>query len=180
MYRIDKLLKEENRLFHTNDLAILWGIKNKNTLYTTIKRYVKKGILLPIHKGFYSTTGLSQIHPYRLVRGYLHRFCYISCETVLFDHGVIFQKGNYITIVSDISKRFSLGNYNFLVRKIKDEFLYNREGILETNAYFIASLERAVGDILYFNPNYHFDNRKIINWLKVKAIQRKVGYIKFA
>ncbi|MBI4226507.1 hypothetical protein HY612_05335 [Candidatus Roizmanbacteria bacterium] len=177
MYRIDKLLKEENRLFHTNDLSLLWEIKNKNTLYTAIKRYVKKRILIPIHKGFYATVEPDLIHPYRFIGSYLHRYCYISCETVLFATGAIFQKGNYITALSNLSKKFSLGTRDFLVRKMMDEFLYNLEDVVEKNGYFIAGLERAVADMLYFNRHYHFDNRRIINWEKVKAVQKGVGYV---
>jgi len=44
MYRINELIKLDRKIFHSNDLAIAWGISNKNTLYTTIKRYVQKGI----------------------------------------------------------------------------------------------------------------------------------------
>lgn len=40
----------------------------------------------------------------------------------------------------------------------------------------VARLERAVADMMYFNPHYHFDNRKIINWKKVKEIQKAIGY----
>lgn len=174
MYKINNLLKEKNQLFHTADLALLWDIKNKNTLYTTIKRYVQKGILIPIHKGFYSTVSLDQIHPYKLALGYLHHFTYISCETVLIKEGIIFQKENYITLISNIKRKFIVAGKNYLVRKAKDNFLYNRTGITEKDDYFIASLERAVADILYFYPKYHFDNRKAINWSQVKQIQKQI------
>ena len=92
MYRIDTLLKLKEKLFHTNDLALLWGITNKNTLYTTIKRYLQKGILIPVHKGFYSTVPIDQLDPFKLAIGYLHRFTYISCETVLIQEGIISMK----------------------------------------------------------------------------------------
>lgn len=174
MYKIDKLLKLEEKLFHTADLGLIWGIENKNTLYTTIKRYVKKGILIPIHKGFYSTVPLEKINPLKLALGYLHRFAYLSCESVLLKEGVIFQQENYYTLVSSVSKKFSLAGNSFFVRKIKDEFLYNDAGIIEKDKIKIASLERAVVDILYFNPNYHFDNPKKINWKKVKEIKKLV------
>lgn len=174
MYRIDRLLKLNEKLFHTQDLALIWGIKNKNTLYTTIKRYVQKGILIPIHKGFYSTVSLEKIDPVRLGIGYLHTFAYLSCESVLIKEGVIFQKENYITLVSSVSKKFSIGGHNFLVRKMKDEFLYNDCGIEEKEGIKTASLERAVVDILYFNPNYYFDNPRKINWKKVKKIEKLV------
>ena len=42
--------------------------------------------------------------------------------------------------------------------------IYNDRGIDIIGGVAIASLERAVVDILYFNPNYYFDNRKVINW----------------
>jgi len=177
MYRIDILLKEKRRLFHTSDLAFLWGISNKNTLYTTIKRYVKKGILIPIHKGFYSTIPLTRIDSYKVIQGYLHKYCYISCETVLFNHGVIFQKGDYITVVSDVSKKIVLENQSYIIRRLKDNYLYNDRGVDNIDGIAVASLERAVADMLYFNPSYYFDNRKVINWKKVKEIQKEVGYL---
>ncbi len=176
MYRIDKLLKLDQKLFHTQDLALIWGISNKNTLYTTIKRYTKKGILIPIHKGFYSTLPLEKINPLKLAIGYLHQFAYLSCESVLIEAGVIFQKDNYLTFVSSVSKKFSLAGYNFYVRKLKNEFLYNDCGINEEKGTKKASLERAVADLLYFNPQYHFDNPKKINWKKIKEIKKIVGY----
>jgi len=177
MYRIDILLKQNRQLFHTSDLSLLWGITNKNTLYTTIKRYVQKGILISIHKGFYSTVPINQINPYKIIQGYLHKYCYISCEIILFQYGAIFQKGSYITAVSDISKKITVGNDSFFVRKLKDNYLYNDRGIDNIDGVAVASLERAVADMLYFNSRYYFDNRKIINWKKVKEIQKEVGYL---
>lgn len=177
MYRIDILLKEGRQLFHTNDLALLWGINNKNTLYTTIKRYIQKGILIPIHKGFYSTVPLTRIDSYKVIQGFLHRYCYISCETILFDHGVIFQKGDYVTAISNVSEKITIENQSYFVRKLKDNYLYNDRGIDKVDGVAIASLERAVADMLFFNSKYFFDNRKIINWKKVKKIQREVGYL---
>ena len=50
-------------VFHTDDLANLWRITNKNTLYTTIKRYVAQGLLFRIHKGFYALKNPKDIDP---------------------------------------------------------------------------------------------------------------------
>lgn len=177
MYKIDILLKQDQKLFHTNDLALLWQIKNNNTLYTTIKRYVQKGILIPIHKGFYSTIPLDKIDPVRLGMGYLHTYCYFTCESILSLHGVIFQVSPYITLVSSVSKKFTLSGYSYLVRKMKDSLLYNNLGIVAQDGIAVSSLERAVADILYFNPRYHIDDRKAVNWRKVKEIQKKVGFV---
>lgn len=176
MYRLNILLKQDQKLFHTSDLAILWRMKNKNTLYTTIKRYVQKGILIPIHKGFYSTIPLDQIDDARLGIGYLHRFAYLSCETVLVKAGVIFQKVYPITLVSDISKKFKIKNRYYSVRKLKNSFLHNNIGINNINGVNAAIPERACADILYFNPHFQIDAKKMLNWKKVRNIQKEVGY----
>lgn len=177
MYKIDTLLKLKEKLFHTNDLALLWGVANKNTLYTTIKRYVQKGILIPIHKGFYSTVPIDQVDPFKLAIGYLHKFAYVSCETVLVREGIIFQKENYLTLISSVSKKFSIVNHSYLVRQLKDNYLYHDRGVDRIDDVLTASVERAVADLLYFNQSYYFDNKKKVDWKKVKEIQKEVGYL---
>lgn len=177
MYRIDTLLKLKEKLFHTNDLALLWEISNKNTLYTTIKRYIQKGILIPIHKGFYSTIPIDQINLFKLAIGYLHQYTYVSCETVLIGEGIIFQKANYLTLISGISKKFTIANNSYFVRQLKDNYLYNDRGIDRIDGVMTASVERAIADLLYFNKNYYFDNKKKINWKRVKEIQKVIGYL---
>jgi len=91
MYRISELIKVDRKIYHTNDLALLWDITNKNTLYTTIKRYVQKGVLIPIYKGLYSTVPLSQLDPLELGKAIIHRYTYLSTESVLATAGVISQ-----------------------------------------------------------------------------------------
>lgn len=176
MYRIDILLKQEQKLFHTQDLALLWDIKRLNTLYTAIKRYVQKGVLIRIHKGFYSVVPLEKINPVELGISYLHKYTYLSTESILREKGIIFQEGGYITLISSVSKKFAVSKYNYLVRSMKKEFLYQTAGLIENEGIRIATIERAVADLLYFNPYYHFDNPQVIDWQKVKKIQKEVGY----
>lgn len=170
--KINSLLKQERKLFHTQDLALIWNINNKNTLYTTIKRYIKNGVLIPIHKGFYSVVELNKIDPVELGTGYLHQYAYLSTESVLVEHGIIAQDIPYFTLVSGISKKFDLGKNSYLVRQMQEKFLYQDSGIQNKK----ASLERAVADLLYFNPKYHLDGRKLIDWDKVHFIQKEVGF----
>jgi len=178
MYKIDVLLKQGRKLFHTNDLALLWQITNKNTLYTTIKRYVKKGILIPIHKGFYATVSVKKINQIELGISYLHQYAYLSTESVLVNYGVIFQKSENITLVGNISKNFTIGDTKYIVRKMKDSYLFQTIGITtDVNGVKTATLNRAVADLLYFNRNYYFDNRKAVNWAQVKQLQIEIGYL---
>lgn len=170
------LLKSPENLFHTQDLSLLWNVRNKNTLYTTIKRYVQKGVLIRVQKGFYSKVPLVQLNPTRLGMGFLHSFCYLSTETILCREGIISQSIPFITLVSNKSKKFEIKNHLYLSRQMKDRFLFNTAGIVEKNGIKQASLERAVADMLYFNSHYHFDAHSLIDWQKVKSIQKQVGY----
>jgi len=49
-------------------------------------------------------------------------------------------------------------------------------GIVHQNGVFTADTERAVADMLYFNPKYHFDVPESIDFDKVRLIQKEVGY----
>ncbi len=174
-WKIKTLFEDSRQIYHTQDLAVLWGVSNQNTLYTAIKRYVKRGMLKKIYKGFYSTISIDRIDPFELGLTAIHRYGYVSTETILVREGIIFQEINYITLVSNISKKIEIGKNKFLVRKMKDEFLYNNIGVLENGGKREASLERAVVDMLYFNPNYHFDAKNRIDWQKVEEIKKEIG-----
>lgn len=175
MDKIKKLLRQKRVLFHTADLALLWGIKNKNTLYIAISRFIKKGILFRIHKGFYSTRPIDEIDPILLGISYIHDYAYVSTEYVLSRAGVINQHSDLITLVSTKSKKFSLNDNNYIVRAMKNSFLYNRAGVEETvQGYLIASVERAVVDILYYNSKFYFDNKVRFDRKKVKLLMQEL------
>lgn len=177
MYRISELIKLDRKVYHTQDLAILWKISNKNTLYTTVKRYVKKGILFQVYKGLYSTVPLPQLNPLELGKAIIHNYTYLTNESVLSQFGIINQLSNSYTFVAQKSKKVHVGEFSFVYRKLKDYYLLNLVGITDQNGILTASLERAVADMLYFSPTYHFDLPENIDWKKVEHIQREVGYI---
>lgn len=168
------LLQQNKRIFHTQDLAILWNITNKNTLYTTIKRYIDRHILFPIQKSLYSTVPPEQVNPIALGLAALHRPAYCSCETVLIRAGYLNQVISEITFVSEQSKQFIVGGHRYRSRQLSDAFLYNPIGIEKNNGVAIASPERAAADLLYFNPRVHFDAP--VDWARIKQLQKKIGY----
>lgn len=159
MYRISQLIASGQKMFHTADLAVIWGITDKNTLYTTIKRYVAKKILFTIHKGFYSIIPIKDLDPYAIGVKFLHRYAYISTETILASKGLIFQTIHPITLVSDISKKFYLNGQDYLCRKMKTDRLFDANGLINKDGIMFADKKRAVSDMLYFNPKYHFDKK---------------------
>ncbi|MBD3279570.1 MAG: hypothetical protein GF390_02555 [Candidatus Pacebacteria bacterium] len=177
MDKYKSLISQSQQLFHASDLALLWGIDNQDTLNMTLKRFVDRGILHRIHKGFYSTVKIDSIDPKDLGFSYLNVYSYISLETVLVKKGVIFQEIPHITFVSSKSTTFTIGNMSYKSRQLKDEFLYNTWGVKQIDGHFEANLERAVADILYYDPQYHFDNQDIIDFDKVELVQKEVGYV---
>lgn len=161
MSKINKLvtlLRSDRSIFHTQDLAILWQVTNRQTLYTTIKRYIQKGILFKITKGLYSTRPYKDINKYELGTSLIHKYCYLSLETVLFLEGVINQKVYPITYVSSVSKKIKLGDDYFIYRQMDDKKLYDPNGVMEMNGFFKADRNRAIKDMLYFNPKFNLDN----------------------
>jgi hypothetical protein len=176
MYRISELIQLDKKIYHTNDLAILWGITRRFTLYQTITRYIDKGILFPIYKGLYSTVPINSLNPLEFGKAVIHRYAYLTTESVLAQTGIISQSIYGYTFATDQSKHVLVGDWSFRFRKLKDMYLHNPAGIHEQNGGFIATVERAVADMLYFNPRYHFDVREAIDFEKVRAVQKEIGY----
>lgn len=176
MYRISELNRLGRKVFHTNDLAILWKITNRHNLYMTITRYLEKGLLFPVYKGLYATVPLSDVEPLELGKAIIHQYTYLSTESVLSQAGILSQAIYAYTFIAGRSARVTVGPWSFRYRQLKDEYLYHPAGVTEQNGNFIATVERAVVDLLYYNARYHFDIPESIDFDKVKSLQKEIGY----
>lgn len=176
MDKLTLLLKSKQILFHTQDLALLWGIENRHNLRITISRYIKKGILKPIQKGLYSTVLVDDLDKFQLGMSLIHKFCYVSLGSIFEIYGVINQKVYSVNFISSVSKKIEFDNKLFVYRQIDPQFLLNTEGITLENGIYKASLERAVADSDYFKLNTYFDSPDLINWNRVAEIKTIIGY----
>lgn len=176
--RLARLAMRGELVFHAGDLANLWGIDNKNTLYKTLSRYVAGGLIYRIHKGLYAVKKSNDINPLLLGIKAIHAPAYVSCELVLYQNGILNQPPQEITLVSQSSKHFLIAGVRYRSRKMRDEFLFNDAGVETKDGIRIASLSRAVADMLYFNPRKYFDagNSSLIHVDEVKKIADAVGY----
>ena len=163
-------------VFHVSDLANLWNINNSNTLYTTLKRYKQAGLIHRIQNGMYSLIPIDDLDPLLLGIKAMHKYAYISTETVLFREGIINQKPRSVPIISSVSKKFIINSNTYISRQLNDRYLFNPEGIRKSNKILTASVERAAADLLYFNAKTYFDAANLINWERVSEIQKSVGY----
>lgn len=175
MYRINELIKTGKNVFSIKDIGFIWKIKNKNTLYTTLKRYVKKGLIFRIRKGVYSLKPKKHLSFLEIASALIGDYHYLTTETILQKEGLIFQSSNQLTFVSKKNFKIKFDDYLIRVRKLKSDYLFNLTGIRKEAFTLVADKERAIADILYFNKKFHFDN-KDINWKKVKHYQKLIGF----
>jgi predicted transcriptional regulator of viral defense system len=174
--RFQLLASMDEQVFHRDDLARLWNIDDPNTLNVAIYRYVKNNLLYRIYKGFFSIKPPERIDPHLLGVKALHRYAYISTETVLFDEGIIHQLPAMISMVSSVSRKFTIGDQHYSCRKLKSVHLMNPAGIFNSGHCKKADVNRAVADMLYFNKQCYFDNENAIDWQAVRLMQSAIGY----
>lgn len=157
-------------VFTTAELAILWKIENKNVLWVTINRAIKKSYLRSIQRGVYSVPN-KKVDVFELA-GKLKKQSYISFETVLAQSGVIFQWHNEITSASNKNSEIKNDYGNFAYKKIPESALLNNAGIINKGAYFIASAERALCDKIYKDGLSYFDDLSVIDTDKALEISK--------
>ncbi len=172
--RIALLAKKQEVIFHIDDLANLWAMNDRNTLRVTLKRYVDHKLFYRIYRGFYSFSPTAELDPLLLGAKAIHQFCYISTETILWREGYISQAPSIYTFVSMLSKQFRIGPHRFKSRKLHDRYLYQPAGLITQNGVKQATAERAIADMLYFNPRFHFD--RPVPWKKIRKLQKEIGY----
>ncbi len=173
---ISQILRNNELIYHSKDLGVLWGISNQNTLYTTLKRYCQKGLLFRIYKGMYSIKPINEIHPWLIGIKAIHNYAYISTETVLIQEGLLMQDIPYITLVCSQSKEFEIAGHKYRSRQLQDKFLFQNTGLKLKNGVLCATPQRALADLLYFNPLIHIDNQTAYKRLNVSKLQKEMGY----
>jgi len=175
--RAERLLQLGVPLVHAGDLAVLWGMTNENTLHTTIRRLVARGVLQPIYRGFYATRPLSTIDPVLVGARAFHCYNYLSTESVLAIEGVIAQQPNAYTYVGPATRSCTIGPHRFHMRQMAPQFLYNSAGVYEdAGGVRTASLARAVADMRYYVPHVHLDAVQQIDEHAVRELAQTVGF----
>jgi hypothetical protein len=164
---IVKLLKRKKTVFSVSDLAILWNIKNKNSLKSKIYYLVKNGSIIRLYHGIFA---LDNKYNKNELAGKLKSPSYVSLKTTLRDEGCIFQYSDEISSVSNNNKEYVIDNVKYTYRKMKDSVLFNTKGVDCHYNYSVATKERAFLDMIYFNKDYYFDNLEGINWEKCEEI----------
>ena len=148
------IYKDSKTVFTFKDISLLLEESDMKSLKAKIYYHVKRGALKAVRRGVYVK---SNYNTYELATS-IYSPAYISLETVLKDEGIIFQHYGSVFTVSYISRKIKVDGNDIVMRKIKDEILYNSDGIRNNQNYSIATKARAFLDALYLYKDYHFDN----------------------
>lgn len=154
------IYKDSRTVFRLNDIALLLGETNFQSLNKKLNYYVRTGKLTNPLKGIYTKPDYK---PEELACS-IYTLSYISLEYVLQKSGIIFQYDSGITSVSYLSRSIKVSGNMFSFRKIKGEILVNFAGIIrQANHINIASAERAFLDLMYLNTECSLDNLNPLN-----------------
>lgn len=164
---IVKLYQSSKTILSNHDLALIWGINNKENLYAKTAYYVKRKALVRLTRGVFAKN--KNYNPKELAAS-IYTPAYISFETVLREAGVIFQHYDTIFVASKWPKTMTVDKNTFIFRKLKDSVLFNPTGVITKDNYSVAITERAFLDMIYLFPNYYFDNLRSINWDKCNEL----------
>jgi len=165
--KIEQLFASNKKVFTIADLRIIWHEKEADRLKSQVKYYIDRGKLTRIKRGIYSLS--DDYTPFELA-GKLIVPSYISLETALLKHALIFQYTSAITSMALYTRTLSVNQREFEYHKLNQQILYNRTGIVREDNHEIASPERAVGDWMYLGRSPGFDNLRPLNKEKLKRI----------
>lgn len=162
------LYQKPNTVFTFNELTLIFKNLSPQSLKDRLSYAVDTKKLLRLRKGIYAKLNFN----YFELANKIYTPCYISLETVLKKEGIIFQESSAITLVSYLTRQISINDQLISYRKIKNEVLLNKDGIIEETNYFIATKERAFLDAIFLYKDYHFDNLKLLDWEKINQLKK--------
>jgi predicted transcriptional regulator of viral defense system len=157
--RFKILVDSGKTVFTAQDLRILWdepmGIAKINAA-----RMSGKKVLRRISRGYYSLR--KEYNEYELANRIVSP-SYVSFQSALFYAGVNFQERGRIDSAARFNYKKKIGEYAYFYYTLKDELLFNMEGVRIYDGISIASPERAILDCLYLGFLPDIDNKEKIN-----------------
>ena len=159
----EKILKTPQTVFRMKDIALLLEESDYNKLKSKVSYHSQNGFLRKVRKNIY----VKENYDFLELVNKLYNPSYISLETVLQKEGIVFQNYETVFAVSYLSRQVEVDGRKIKYRKLKDEILSNKRGVIKKGNYFRATKERAFLDSLYLYDDYYFDNIESLDFEKV-------------
>jgi len=167
MQKIKQLLELKQTVFSIRELYDIFPDTNTRNVDNFLYRTKKSGLLLNLRKGIWALPNYNALE----LACKIKIPSYISCETVLFKEGVIFQfYGNTFSCISGDSRRYNIDGKEYIYYKIQTKISSKIIGIRKYENYNIATPERALCDYIYLNPKGVIDAPESINKDRLKQI----------
>jgi len=169
MNKLLLLNKTNQKIFSTQDLAVIWQEADKRKLLESIKYYLRTKQIYQVSRGIYSTEKYNakdieeNIELSFKIAQRISPNSYISLYTAMKYHGLIFQYYEDIYSIGERNIKREIFNKNFIYKTMKDDIFRSDIGILEKKGYRIAGKERSFCDSLYLFPNIGVDNIDILD-----------------
>jgi predicted transcriptional regulator of viral defense system len=168
------LLQDGRNVFNIDDLSLIWGQNKRSNTVQSAREYAKKGDLVRIARGLYvldkKTAKLEEIAS----RAYVPS--YITGETALAFYGLIFPATDEITSASTKTKNLDIDGVRYHYYMLKKDVFYTTKGIKNLGTYSIATLERAIADLIYIHGGkYDFERLENVDWDKLERIGKIYG-----
>ena len=178
------LYRSGKTVFSTQEIRLLtYRIISPSALPNRLSRLVTGGELIRLRQGVYALPSYDHLE----FACKIQVPSYISMETVLRKHGVIFQFDNAITLASYQPKIiYNPSGEVFLFRKLATSILINKQGKIISPHYTIATVERAFLDLCYVDRWRTYENiapldpQKVLDLLPIynnKSLIRRVSAI---
>ncbi|MDR1197301.1 MAG: hypothetical protein LBL08_03475 [Candidatus Nomurabacteria bacterium] len=171
------LLKSGHNVFNMDDLGLVWGQNKRSDTVQSARDYARKGELIRLRRGLYVVD--QQNIQIEEVAGRAFTPSYITGETVLAMQGLIFPATTEVYCAALKTKRIAINGYEIIYHMLKPEVFYNPIGIENRDNFAVASLERAIADLIYiYDGKYDFERLHDVDWGKLtkigKIYQKKV------
>jgi predicted transcriptional regulator of viral defense system len=141
-------------------------------------RWGKQDLLIKLKNGCYAFADMANAQGFaHYAAGKIYKPSYISLRTALAFHGIIPKEANEITSVSSLKTAMfenKLGTFSY--KKIKPNLMFGYNA-MENNglAFYMASPEKAILDLLYLEPSYNLKEIKNLrlDWKKLAIFAKK-------
>ncbi|MFP4665099.1 MAG: hypothetical protein ACLFM1_11795 [Bacteroidales bacterium] len=149
-----QIYSSQQTVFRLIDIAMMTGEDDLVSLSKKMNYYAKTGKINNPRKGIYAKKNYRKNE----LGCRLYTPSYLSLYYVLQREGVIFQYSEMITLVSYLSRNVNVDNVTYQYRKVRNDILIDKRGIISENGINKATPERALLDLLYLGDDIIPDN----------------------
>jgi len=167
--RLKILLASDRTVFTMRDLRILWR-DSAHTARISAARMAEDSLIQRISRGYYA---LRDRYDERELANRIVAPSYISFQSALFYTGMSFQDRGEVDSAARFDYKKRIGDRTYRYFALKEELLFNRDGIKNDNGVFIALPERAILDCFYLGFLPDIDRPSEING----ALLRRLGAV---